>query len=273
MISFKNIFKRLCTSPVPWNIELDFYFNHQNVFFCVKGRGWRVKTVPHQSFIDEKDINIIVGADGRRNLLKGFKRKEFRGKLAIGITVNFVNRKTQVEAAIEEISGVAFIYNQQFFQELKDKTGIDLENIVYYKDDTHYFVMTAKKNSLIKKGVIIQDNPDAQRLLAPSNVSHAALCEYAKQAVDFSTHYKLPHHEFALNHYGKEDVAMFDFTSMHAAENASRIVERKGKRLFMGIVGDTLIEVFVSLNIGNFIWNSIIYHFYDKVLTGGGNWK
>jgi len=209
-----------------------------------EGRGWRVKTVPHQSFIDEKDINIIVGADGRRNLLKGFKRKEFRGKLAIGITVNFVNRKTQVEAAIEEISGVAFIYNQQFFQELKDKTGIDLENIVYYKDDTHYFVMTAKKNSLIKKGVIIQDNPDAQQLLAPSNVSHAALCEYAKQAVDFSTHYKLPHHEFALNHYGKEDVAMFDFTSMHAAENASRIVERKGKRLLMGIVGDTLIEPF-----------------------------
>lgn len=33
-------------------------------------------------------------------------------------------------------------------------TGIDLENIVYYKDDTHYFVMTAKKQSLLKKGVI-----------------------------------------------------------------------------------------------------------------------
>lgn len=34
--------------------------------------------------------------------------------------------------------------------------GIDLENIVYYKDDTHYFVMTAKKESLLKKGVIKQ---------------------------------------------------------------------------------------------------------------------
>lgn len=32
--------------------------------------------------------------------------------------------------------------------------GIDLENIVYYKDDTHYFVMTAKKQSLLEKGVI-----------------------------------------------------------------------------------------------------------------------
>lgn len=35
-------------------------------------------------------------------------------------------------------------------------TGIDLENIVYYKDDTHYFVMTAKKKSLLKNGVIKQ---------------------------------------------------------------------------------------------------------------------
>ena len=31
---------------------------------------------------------------------------------------------------------------------------IDLENIVYYKDDTHYFFMTAKKDSLLKKGVL-----------------------------------------------------------------------------------------------------------------------
>jgi len=34
-------------------------------------------------------------------------------------------------------------------------SGIDLENIVYYKDHTHYFVMTAKKLSLLDKGVII----------------------------------------------------------------------------------------------------------------------
>lgn len=33
--------------------------------------------------------------------------------------------------------------------------GIDLENIVYYRDNTHYFVMTAKKQSLLDKGVII----------------------------------------------------------------------------------------------------------------------
>lgn len=99
---------------------------------------------------------MLIGADGKRNTLEGFKRKEFRGKLAIAITANFINKRTEAEARVEEISGVAFIFNQKFFKELYQETGIDLENIVYYKDDTHYFVMTAKKHSLIDKGVILQ---------------------------------------------------------------------------------------------------------------------
>ena len=45
-------------------------------------------------------------------------------------------------------------------QDLSSQTGIDLENIVYYKDDTHYFVMTAKKHSLLEKGVLLQDHRD-----------------------------------------------------------------------------------------------------------------
>ena len=56
-------------------------------------------------------------------LLAGFGRKEFRGKLAIAITANFVNRNTTAEAKVEEISGVAFIFNQKFFLELKEETG------------------------------------------------------------------------------------------------------------------------------------------------------
>lgn len=58
-----------------------------------------------------------------RDVLAGFARKEFRGKLAIAITANFVNRNTTAEAKVEEISGVAFIFNQKFFLELKEETG------------------------------------------------------------------------------------------------------------------------------------------------------
>lgn len=56
--------------------------------------------------------------------LSGFKHKELRGKLAIGITANFVNRNTAAEAQVAEISGVARIYNQKFFQDLLTETGI-----------------------------------------------------------------------------------------------------------------------------------------------------
>ena len=44
----------------------------------------------------------------------GFKKKEFRGKLAIAITANFINHNTKEEAVVEEISGVSYIFNQKF---------------------------------------------------------------------------------------------------------------------------------------------------------------
>lgn len=53
----------------------------------------------------------------------GFTVREMRGKLAIGITVNFVNRRTVEETQVPEISGVARIYNQSFFQSLLKATG------------------------------------------------------------------------------------------------------------------------------------------------------
>ena len=99
-------------------------------------------------------FDCVIGADGRRNTLPGFNRKEFRKKLAIGITANFTNYRTRAEAQVEEKGGVSFVFAQKFFHNLRQSTGIDLENIVYYRDETHYFVMTAKKKCLIDKGVI-----------------------------------------------------------------------------------------------------------------------
>lgn len=206
--------------------------------------GWRGQFKPANHPVSQYEFDVVIGADGKRNTLQGFTRKEFRGKLAIAITANFINRKTEAEARVEEISGVAFIFNQKFFKDLQEVTRIDLENIVYYKDDTHYFVMTAKKHSLIEKGVIKQDYADTEKLLAPENVDKEALQQYAIEAASFSTNYQLPNLEFAVNHYGQPDIAMFDFTSMYAAENASKVVERNGYRLLKILVGDSLLEPF-----------------------------
>ncbi|XP_035986648.1 F-actin-monooxygenase MICAL2 isoform X5 [Fundulus heteroclitus] len=212
--------------------------------------GWRAAIRPADHPVANFEFHVVVGADGRRNTLEGFKRKEFRGKLAIAITANFINRNTTAEAKVEEISGVAFIFNQKFFLDLKEETGIDLENIVYYRDNTHYFVMTAKKQSLLDKKVVINDYMDTQMLLSSENVNQEALLSYAREAADFGTKYQLPTLDYAMNHLGQPDVAMFDFTSMHASENAALVRERFGHQLLVALVGDSLLEPFWPMGTG-----------------------
>ena len=68
--------------------------------------------------------------------------------------MNFVNHDTEDEKIAEEISGIAYQFNPKFFDTLHRELGIKLENIVYYKDETHYFVMTASKASLLKRGAL-----------------------------------------------------------------------------------------------------------------------
>ncbi|XP_068452086.1 F-actin-monooxygenase mical2b isoform X1 [Clinocottus analis] len=215
-----------------------------------EGLGWRAAIRPADHPVANFEFDVVVGADGRRNTLEGFKRKEFRGKLAIAITANFINRNTTAEAKVEEISGVAFIFNQKFFLDLKEETGIDLENIVYYRDNTHYFVMTAKKQSLLDKGVLINDYIDTQMLLSSENVNQEALLCYAREAADFGTNYQLPTLDFAMNHCGQPDVAMFDFTNMYASENAALVRERFGHQLLVALVGDSLLEPFWPMGTG-----------------------
>ncbi|XP_067392417.1 F-actin-monooxygenase MICAL3 isoform X3 [Emydura macquarii macquarii] len=212
--------------------------------------GWRAQVHPKTHPVSEYEFEVVIGGDGRRNTLEGFRRKEFRGKLAIAITANFINRNTTAEAKVEEISGVAFIFNQKFFQDLREATGIDLENIVYYKDDTHYFVMTAKKQSLLEKGVILHDYADTELLLSRENVDQEALLNYAREAADFSTNQQLPSLDFAINHYGQPDVAMFDFTCMYASENAAMVREQNGHQLLVALVGDSLLEPFWPMGTG-----------------------
>lgn len=57
--------------------------------------------------------------------------------------------------------------------------GIALENIVYYKDETHYFVMTPKKQSLLEKGVLYQV-PQTRRSSVISFLLLPSTCKLAQ---------------------------------------------------------------------------------------------
>ena len=58
---------------------------------------------------------------------------------------------------------------------MEKENKIQLENIVYYRGETHYFVMTALRPSLIERGVILEDKDDRKALMAPSNINRDKL--------------------------------------------------------------------------------------------------
>ena len=272
-ISIRKLQEVLLKVALLLGVEVHFNVSFEELIEPTDRHGWRVKLLPENHLLASQDFDVIIGADGRRNTLPGFKRTAFRKKLAIGITANFVNFYSNEEQEVQERSGISFIYDQKFFIDLRENSGIDLENIVYYKDATHYFVMTAKKQSLIDKNVIkkvnelfisfplsvnyffiFKDYSLANSLLSKRNVNFESLCDYAKEAALWSTDKKLTRLEFAKNHYCEPDVAMFDFTSLFQAENASRFLERKGKRLLMALIGDSLLEV-IFLYVQKFVVN------------------
>ncbi|XP_075679302.1 molecule interacting with CasL isoform X2 [Dermatophagoides pteronyssinus] len=172
------------------------------------------------NYLNRQSFDVIIGCDGRRHTFsRYFRRNNRRGKLAIGLTANFINHRTEEEVQSEEISGTSRIYQQQWFQNLQDETGIELENLVYYRDNTHYFVMTATKSSLLLRGVLKTDYSDSHQLLSMNNIDTQKLMHYSKDAAEWSS--KLRRLEFARNSNNMPDVALFDFTSMYSATNAS----------------------------------------------------
>ena len=105
------------------------------------------------------------------------------------------------------------------------------------KDLTHYFVMTAKKDSLVRRGVLRKDTgeylkkkrrqksclcypDDRESLLHPDNVNFEALKQYALEAASFSTsHFSTPLPATPLAEWkGREDVSIFDFTHIYSSQ-------------------------------------------------------
>jgi len=212
-----------------------------------KGKKWTAITKPEDSPVARFEFDMIVIASGKKVAIEGFDRRSLDAKLSIAVTANFVISGSSEEAAVRQISGISKQFHQQFFADMEKDKGIALENIVYYKGATHYFVMTALRKSLIERGVILEDKEDRKALLHPSNIDREKLHQFAIDAAQYSTaHFssQLPVTEFALDGRGNPDVACFDFTNLYSARNASRVVVRKGHQLLMAIVGDSLLEPF-----------------------------
>ena len=87
-----------------------------------------------------------------------------------------------------------------------------------------------------------QDLGQSAKLLAPCNIDHSKLLEYVTDVVKYATKGTLKNLELKIVGNNQPDIAAFDFTSIKKAEHAARIIERKGSKLLVGLVGDSLLE-------------------------------
>jgi len=98
-----------------------------------------------------------------------------------------------------------------------------LENLVYYRGETHYFVMTIKKNSLFDRGVFKEEKSNYEELIDPSNLIEEKLIAVAR---DTATFVGIPDTcEIETNHLGKADVQLFDFSQRVQAEECVKYIE------------------------------------------------
>lgn len=164
-----------------------------------------------------------------------------------------MNTKTKEETILNEF-GLLSIYNQPFFRQLKDHFGIDLENLVYYREETHYFVMTAKKKSLLEKGVCKDDIHDMKAFLSPQNIDRDQLEKFVREVANYI---KLPQTcEFAKDSKGRNDLQIFDFSKKLEASQPAKLLHTKtGKRILIALVGDALVgcNIIHSFYIGSFL--------------------
>jgi hypothetical protein len=97
----------------------------------------------------------------------------------------------------------------------------------------HYLVMTPKRENLLVHRVVYKNYPDPKDLVRKENVDQDALRIFVKSIVRFAG---IPRRtDFA-------SVNLFDFSSLTRADKAASILTSHGKKLYVGLIGDSLLE-------------------------------
>eukprot|EP00928_Gymnodinium_smaydae_P087030 TRINITY_DN7138_c0_g1_i4.p1 TRINITY_DN7138_c0_g1~~TRINITY_DN7138_c0_g1_i4.p1 ORF type:complete len:831 (-),score=135.47 TRINITY_DN7138_c0_g1_i4:342-2834(-) len=205
-------------------------------------------------------VDVIVGADGLQGRAKynaGIKTIEtgcVQAGGAIGLVVNFTNRASARERALRSFN-FARQFKEQLFANLFERTGVDLENIVYTKGArSHYLVMTPSLRCLMNLGVVVDAN--AEPLLHRSNLNQDKLEQVAHAVAAFT----FKEEQLALTDaIGEGNLSfcdggpsLFDFSKMQRAEDGAMVLQpqEQGPPLLFFLVGDALLEPFWPEGLG-----------------------
>uniref|UniRef100_A0ACB8FMF4 Uncharacterized protein n=1 Tax=Sphaerodactylus townsendi TaxID=933632 RepID=A0ACB8FMF4_9SAUR len=102
-----------------------------------------------------------------------------------------------------------------------EATGIDLENIVHYKDDTHYFVMTAKAEPADKMSTTCEIMQTQNFFAVSRECVDQELLNHGQGSSRFLNQSAAAISEFAINHYGT--ARSHGAHCMAALENAAMV--------------------------------------------------
>ena len=208
-------------------------------------KGWRAVTSKAELGCDM--IFCATGASVPSDGFQAFSREKTTGfKTAIAVTANF-KKGLKNEKSVEEISGLSAEHQKEYFAALRGKFNIDLENLVYFRDLTNYFVMTVTKDCLLDRGILKKDL-DREDLLDPGNKDEAALKEFVVEAAVRSTE----EHSTKLECSAENlvDQSIFIFSELFQSRQACRVMERHDRQLLMGLVGDSLMQPFWPKGLG-----------------------
>jgi hypothetical protein len=257
-IGTKQIQRLLIKINLLLGVKIHFGYSFEELY-SIDGKEILTRTSPD---LPNLPCTLLIGSDGVSSTVAkryDFNRSTFVGSLCIGMTFNFKNNHTKDEVALREFA-FAQIYHQSFFKEIEEKYNISLENLVYYQGETHYFVMTIKKNSLFARNVFKEIKSDMSELLEPQNLLVDNLLAVAR---DTATFCGIPSScDIGTNHLNKPDVQLFDFSqriqSEESIKNVPIIPQTSDEvtsplpkpEVLVTLVGDALIEPFWPLGTG-----------------------
>ncbi|OWZ04173.1 hypothetical protein PHMEG_00023967 [Phytophthora megakarya] len=192
---------------------------------------YSIKTEPQ---IPVAEFTAVLGATGTNNQLAdpaGINRFVFCRNESLGIVCYFPNLETPEEMKTKEFSWTSELKHHMLHK--MREAGLDLENIVYFRGEMHYLVMTPKRQNLLVRGVVNKNYPDSKDLVRKDNINLSSLHAFVKSIVRFAG---IPR---------KTDftrVNLLDFSSLTRADKAANIISSQGKKLYIGLVGDSLLE-------------------------------
>lgn len=207
--------------------------------------------------LDSYPFNVLLCATGEHSKLTsalGFQRQGFRPTQAIGITCNF-KRAEKVDLQMKDVKDGGYIsyLNKKWFGEIESTTGVALENLVFYKDETHYLVMCIREANLLSQGVLKEDFETIDKILAPSNIDRGKLQECVRNV---ATAVGIPPQAELMpsTKPNEPDVAIFDFSEKSNADEPSMLVrfpqDNPEKVILACPLGDSLLEPFWPLGTG-----------------------